>query len=678
MANRLKAYADFLFSLPAGLTRDNLQESIVLMYAHILRFLAQALQIYQSSTIQRTLSALWKADDIVHFERSSNELAIKVETDASNCDRTVNAQSRETVLHSQQNLHKVIVELQRYREIQVTLDSLNLKIDLGKIPYAKGAIFNAYDGLHTLCHPATRVDLLTQIQQWAEQPDRKNIFWLNGAAGAGKSTISWTMAHWLIDQAAHGENIDLGASFFFKRGEGDRGSALRLFPTMIRQLVLKIPGLDMIVAKAISSDPFIFDKALAEQFKILILQPLQNLSVASGSNRHLVLVIDALDECENETEIQTILKLWSQLSSLTTVCLRLFLTSRPELPIRLGFRKMSTDIYQDIVLQTAVPPNTIQQDLLIYLQDGFSKIREAYDDQYGPGGALPVNWPGNHILHDLVDIAIPLFIIAATIYRFVSDLEFDPQERLETFLTHKTTGEMEQVEITYLPVLSHLTAKTRSEQEKLKLCEEFRMVVGSIICLAEPMSIAELSTLLQISESSIVRRLNPLHSVLQIPDDRCIPVRVLHLSFPEFLLNKDLKGQPFAVDGPDTHFALMQYCLRLLSGSEGLRENLCDVDHPGQLRQDISSDVITDKFSPTLQYACQYWVHHLQNSQFQLEDNGEVHLFLQRHFLHWLEALSLMGRLSSTIKFLGVLESRSLVSLVTVWSPNLYSNEHEC
>jgi pantothenate kinase-related protein Tda10 len=63
------------------------------------------------------------------------------------------------------------------------------------------------------CHPATRVALLRQIQDWAQQPQSKSIFWLNGAAGTGKSTISRTFAEWLTGQD-HTGVVGLGASIF--------------------------------------------------------------------------------------------------------------------------------------------------------------------------------------------------------------------------------------------------------------------------------------------------------------------------------------------------------------------------------------------------------------------------------------------------------------------------------
>jgi len=96
-------------------------------------------------------------------------------------------------------------------------------------------------------------------------------------AGTGKSALSWTFAKWLTDQARHGV-VNFGASFF-KRGEGDRGNASRFFSTITRGLVLKVPSLDRIVAEVIASDPTVFDKALGEQLKKMIYQPLHKVTL---------------------------------------------------------------------------------------------------------------------------------------------------------------------------------------------------------------------------------------------------------------------------------------------------------------------------------------------------------------------------------------------------------------
>jgi hypothetical protein len=51
----------------------------------------------------------------------------------------------------------------------------------------------------------------------------------------------------------------------------------------------------------------------------------------------------------------------------------------------------------------------------------------------------------------------------------------------------------------------------------------------------------------------------------------------------------------------------------------------------------------------------------------QLHDGGEVHQFLQTHFLHWLEALSWMWKISEGILAITSLESIALVSVSRIY-----------
>jgi len=78
------------------------------------------------------------------------------------------------------------------------------------LPIAKGASFDSHTEEHNArCLSNTRVELLSQITEWAKDRNGKPIFWLNGMAGTGKSTIARTVTQLLAD------NGQLGASFFF-------------------------------------------------------------------------------------------------------------------------------------------------------------------------------------------------------------------------------------------------------------------------------------------------------------------------------------------------------------------------------------------------------------------------------------------------------------------------------
>lgn len=663
MANRLKAYMIFLHGLPATLTRTNFEIALTILHARILKFLAYAIQIYQTPTLKRAFKAFWEDSDVQDFEQECDKLGYNLEIEASNCDRILRGQDRERAEKLKRNLDGVLEELKKLHHIQYSLNQLEIKIDLGKLPYAKGAMFNSYDQDHTTCHPATRVDVLHQIHDWAQQLDSKSIFWLSGMAGVGKSTISWTLAEWLTGQGRHGV-VDLGASFFFKRGEGDRRSASRFFSTITRDLVLKVPRLDRLVAEVITSNPTIFDKALGEQFDKLIYQPLQKVDLTLYSCPTLVVVVDALDECEKERDVKAILDLWSQLPQITTIRLKLFLTSRPDFPILQGFKNMSVDTHRDMILhdEAEVPPATIQHDISAFLKDRFLGIRKTYNTDPLLGTPLGHDWPGNTILQALADMAIPLFIVAATVCRYVGDSNFNPEERLKEILKFRGMGQLEQMEQIYLPVVSQLPATLSESRDKEKLYQDFRKIVGSIITLAEPLSATSLAILLDMRRDTIMLRLRPLHSVLRVPVDHEALIRTLHLSFSEFLLSEKVQHQPFGVDGPATHRILLMKCLELLSRPNGLRENLCDLSYPGQPRRGLDSSLVNEHLSSAVQYACQYWVYHAQQSKIQIDDDDIVHVFLQKHFLHWLEALSLMNRLTEVIGYIGVLQTLVSVS----------------
>jgi len=56
--------------------------------------------------------------------------------------------------------------------------------------------------------------------------------------------------------------------------------------------------------------------------------------------------------------------------------------------------------------------------------------------------------------------------------------------------------------------------------------------------------------------------------------------------------------------------------------------------------------LIENYLPQVLQYACRHWKDHAEKGEMALDDHGCIHRFLQKHFLHWLESMSLMGRIT--------------------------------
>ncbi|KAF2679968.1 hypothetical protein K458DRAFT_374045 [Lentithecium fluviatile CBS 122367] len=522
------------------------------------------------------------------------------------------------------------------------LADISQKLDLTKLPIATGASFNSRDEEHNArCLPNTRTELLKTIREWADDKDGKPIFWLCGMAGTGKSTIARTAA----ETFATGDK--LGASFFFKKGEGERGNASRFFSTIASDLVVHAPGMLPGIRKALDEDSALSQRALKDQFEKLILHPLSRVSQTHSTIPAWIIVVDALDECEREEDVRAILQLLTRAKDMQPVSLRVLVTSRPELHIRLGFKQMPNGTYQDLVLHQ-VTKKTIEHDIRLFYEHELSAIRQER--------MLSPDWPTADQIQALVELAVPLFIFAATVCRYIGTKGGHPEGYLRKVLGYQKST-FSQLDRTYLPILEQLLLE-QEEDEKEAWLQAFRKLVGSIVVLESPLSIASLARLLQVPQKEIACRLDALHSVLSVSDNQDIPVRLLHLSFRDFLVDRQRQGKSqFWIDARDTHKSLAYFCLELMSGPDGLHQNICNLAAPGTIRCEIDEGTIAGHLSPELQYACRYWVSHLEQSQQKIADGDATHLFLQKHLLHWFEAISLMRVSSGYVHLLTTLQA---------------------
>lgn len=495
------------------------------------------------------------------------------------------------------------------------------------------------------CLPNTRVDVLREIYGWADGQDKRCIFWLNGLAGTGKSTIARTVARRYFNQER------LGASFFFVRGGGDVEHTSKFITSIAVQLANSIPTLRRYISDAATNHSDITSQSLRDQWQLLILSPLSKLAT-NGCCASYVLTIDALDEYNDDNNIRIILQLLAEARSLKTVKLRVFLTSRPEVPIRYGFNQISETNYHDFILHN-ISPSIIDHDISIFLEYNLKLIGNEHSQDAG--------WPGTEVIKALVQRASGLFIWAATACRFIREGLF-AEERLRTLLEGGivlTTPEEHLNEI-YLTVLRNSIQPGFSRQDKEKFYNILRDILGSVAAMFSPLSIDSLSTLLAIPRQRVERILKDLHAILDIPKDLTRPLRLHHPTFRDFLLDQERTGDlNFWVDEKQAHLTLFVSCIQLMSAS--LKQDICSVCAPGVLINDIEMSRVEQYLPSEIQYACLYWVQHLQRSDAKLYDNDQIHQFLQTHLLHWLEALSWMRKISEGILEISLLESIAMV-----------------
>ena len=135
--------------------------------------------------------------------------------------------------------------------------------------------------------------ILADLEGWALDDAAPKVFWLNGMAGTGKTSI----AHSLCEKL-HKREI-LGASFFCSQSASQEVRDARfIIPTIASTLSQVSPMLRSTMREVIEEQPDVGSlHKLSAQFRLLLVDPIK--SVRDSSVKTYVIIIDALDECMN-------------------------------------------------------------------------------------------------------------------------------------------------------------------------------------------------------------------------------------------------------------------------------------------------------------------------------------------------------------------------------------------
>jgi hypothetical protein len=433
------------------------------------------------------------------------------------------------------------------------------------------------------------------------------------------------------------------------------GRAGKFVTSIALQLANSIPSLDQHICSALTERRYITSHSLRDQWQQLVLHPLSKLSENDYQPSYF-LVVDALDECDNDNNIRTIIDLLAEARSLKAIRLRVFLTSRKEVPIRHGFFELPHTGHQDFVLHD-ISPAIVDHDIRVFLEHNFYIL--------GKELCLDDGWPGAENINRLVRSAGGLFIWAATAYRFVREGRRFAVKRLDDLLQPRgralNTPEKHLDEI-YITVLRNCISTGYSDEEVDELRRILTSLLGNIVILLSPLPTRSFSKLLSLPQNEIDQTLNDLHAILDIPDEPDRPLRLHHPSFRDFLLDRARCGDAgFWVEEKQAHQTLAIKCMQLMS--QHLKQDICSVKWPGTLVVNTDRSIITQCLPLEVQYACLYWVQHLEKGGTALCDNNAVHFFLQDHLLHWLEALGWMGKVPEGVHAISSLSLFASVSI---------------
>ncbi|KAF8954093.1 hypothetical protein BDZ97DRAFT_1711901, partial [Flammula alnicola] len=491
-----------------------------------------------------------------------------------------------------------------------------VELELNGLVYAHGAGYNTTKQ----CLAGTRADILAEIEDWARStdPDVPRVFWLNGAAGTGKSAIAHTIAL-KFDQSR-----ELGSCLCFDRTYLTERRHEKVFSTIARDLASHNPGIKRELADAIRDRSWLKSTPdIIQQWENLLVKPAARLS--NGGT--ILLVIEALDESGDAHSRGHLLSILARRARELPSNFRILLTSRTldDISQALGSsRHVISKVTDDI------PKSSTDQDISIYISRRLAQVNGFFLD--------------NSKLHLLVDRSEGLFQWAFVACEFIqgSGKFSSPETRFVKLTNSPTTRSVTTLDTLYDTLLQEMCADNDEDDMQV-----FRSVMGQILSLYEPLSLSALKTIRKHCPSGLIDAddissvVKHMGSLLSGITNDSVPIRPLHSSFHDYLTDRS-RSKAFYIDTSLHRNDLAFSTLQVMKAE--LRFNICGLESSYLLNSDVPdlAERIKRSISSAVSYSCRYWTAHVEATVFDSEIANQVKEFFNRQFLFWIEVLSLI------------------------------------
>jgi hypothetical protein len=206
------------------------------------------------------------------------------------------------------------------------------------LAYAHGAGYNTTKQ----CLAGTRVEILAEIEQWARSPDPNTqpVFWLNGAAGTGKSAIAHTLA------VRFNQYNELGSFLCFDRNHLAERRHEKVFSTMAQDLASQNPGVKQRLVAMIRGRNWLKQTTdIIQQWERLLVEP----SAQLPTNCPILLIIDGLDESGDAQSRNHLLFILAHRARELPSNVRILLTSQNPPPIVTSQTTLLGDYFKSLI-----------------------------------------------------------------------------------------------------------------------------------------------------------------------------------------------------------------------------------------------------------------------------------------------------------------------------------------
>lgn len=332
---------------------------------------------------------------------------------------------------------------------------------------------------------------------------------------------------------------------------------------------------------------------VSNQFAELVLHPA--LSCARYLPRRLVIVIDAFDEGFSED----LLRILEEEIPKLPQNFQFLITSRHDRLI-IPLRRCRHVTWRFIDVHKC----STQDDVAVFARHRFKTIARHNELE---------DWPQGPAMNEFLSRAAGLFIWAAVACDYIAE-SISPRETLDDLLQEELfdPDAVVRMDKLYAIILNNCPWSDRHFRKG------FQKGFGVVIVSARPLSVTTIADLLGIG--NILDTYKPLAAIISgVFSDE--PLQLAHLSVREYVSDRAHKWtvlpdvsledqKKWAINEPQQHQNLALCCLRILSW-ELPRFHSATISVTNTSRQPGEVEPIKSGISEALQYACDFWIHHV-------------------------------------------------------------------
>lgn len=616
-----------LFLLPEDIKpglKANLTESVVDLYRLIIDFQVQSvIRFYRRGTKNYLRSVVnfdkWN-DQLDHLTNEENKLKEKFDCALSGTSvqqlKKLAGEAEESRKAFQGIREGVVGLLERTeqrlsnnedRRCRETLQATDPTLDKARIEEDNGGLFR-----DSYCWVLDHVD----FQRWMDARSGQ-LLWIKGDPGKGKTMLLCG----IIDELSKMDIHDTwNISFFFCQATNTRiNNATAILRGLIYVLVQQQPSL----IAHVHDGSFEGENAWFALLRVFT-------DILEDSNlRRTYLIIDALNECT--TDLSRLLHLIVQKSSAYSHVK--WVVSSRNWP---SIEKDLNDTTQ-IKLRLELNEDTLSAAVNSFIKYKVNELAER--NKYDPKVRDIVQ---DHLMTNangtFLWVALVCKRLAKVSYRHVGEKLRDFPPGLDEL---------------YKRMLNQIGESDDADLCKFLLC--ITTTVYRPITLDELTSYVDLPEGVADDDEALTEIVRDCSSFLTL---RGRTISLVHQSAKDFLLQGAVH-EIFPEGEEKIHYSIFSKSLQAIGRT--LRRDIYDLVAPG-CRIDQVKPPYPDVLA-AIRYACVHWVDHLykcspsKNAIEDLQDSGSVGVFLRQHYLHWLEALSLLRSLSDGVASMLRLES---------------------